>query len=268
MAFCVACGSQLVDGARFCSSCGAPVHDETTLAAGAAVAPVDALASANVSAAVTTPSYAGLFGRRHRDRDFRAHVERALNDDVLTASEEADLFAWAEAQGITERDWAKRFRDLLDRMLIASVNDGRLPDITSQATIVLKPGETAHYVVTASLMKEVTLREFRGGSHGFSFPIAKGVRFRTGSFRGKSVVVGTQMQVVDQGGCWVTSLRVVFTGQRKTLDLPYAKLANLNVFTDGISFNMTNRQTVPLLKVPSGQVVAAVVNAAAQRAMA
>jgi hypothetical protein len=40
------------------------------------------------------------------------------------------------------------------------------------------------------------------------------------------------------------------------------------VFTDGVSFNMTNRQTVPLLKVPSGHVVAAMVNAAAQRAMA
>ncbi len=268
MAFCVACGSKLVDGARFCSSCGARVDDEPTTPAAAATAdPVDPRVSASVSAVAATPSYEGLFGKRHRDRDFRAYVEQALNDDILTATEEANLFAWAEAQGITDRDWAKRFNDLLDRMLIASVNDGRLPDITSQATIVLKAGETAHYVVAASLMKEVTLREFRGGSHGFSFPIAKGVRFRTGSFRGKSVVVGTQMQVADQGGCWVTSLRVVFTGQRKTLDLPYAKLANLNVFTDGVSFNMTNRQTVPLLRVPSGQVVAAIVNAAAQRAM-
>jgi hypothetical protein len=211
--------------------------------------------------------YSGLFGKRHRDRDFRTHVEEALADDVLSKDEEEQLFAWAEAQGITDEDWKKRFRDLLDRMLIASVNDGRLPDVTSQASIVLKAGETAHYVVVASLMKEVTLREFRGGSHGVSMPIVKGVRYRTGSFRGKSVVVGTQLQVADQGGLWVTSLRVVFVGQRKTLDLPYAKLANLNVFTDGVSFNMSNRQTVPLFKVPNGQVVAAIVNAAAQRAM-
>ena len=59
----------------------------------------------------------------------------------------------------------------------------------------------------------------------------------------------------------------MFAGQRKTLDLPYAKLANLNVFGDGVSFNMTNRQTVPLFKVPNGQVAAAIINAAAQRAM-
>jgi hypothetical protein len=117
------------------------------------------------------------------------------------------------------------------------------------------------------LMKEVTLREFRGGSHGVSIPIVKGVRFRTGSFRGRSVVVGSKLQVADQGGLWLTSLRVVFAGQRKTIELPYAKLANLNVFTDGISFNMTNRQSVPLFKVPNGQVVAAIINSAAQRAM-
>jgi hypothetical protein len=208
-----------------------------------------------------------LFGKRHRDRDFRAHVEQALADDVLTEAEETALFAWADAQGISKADWNKRFPDLFDRMLIASVNDGRLPDMTAQATIMLKAGETAHWVVTASLMKEVTLREFRGGSRGFSFPIVKGVRYRTGSFRGKSVVVGTELQVADQGGLWLTSLRAVFTGRRKTLDLPYAKLANLNVYTDGISFNMTNRQAVPLFKVPNGHVVAAIVNATAQRAL-
>jgi hypothetical protein len=42
-------------------------------------------------------------------------------------------------------------------------------------------------------MREVIDREFRGGSRGVSVPIAKGVRFRTGSFRGKSVVGGSHM---------------------------------------------------------------------------
>jgi hypothetical protein len=220
-----------------------------------------------MSPVAAPPPYGGLLGKRHRDRDFRAQVETALVDDILTEAEEKHLFEWAETQGITQKDWQKRFRDLLDRMLIASVNDGRLPDVTSQAQIMLKPGEKVHHVDAVSLMKEVTLREFRGGSHGVSIPIVKGVRFRTGSFRGRSVVVGSKLQVADQGGLWLTSLRAVFAGQRKTIELPYAKLANLNVFTDGISFNMTNRQSVPLFKVPNGQVVAAIINSAAQRAM-
>jgi hypothetical protein len=271
MAFCSACGSKLVDDARFCSACGAPILPTDTARAGSLPAPAtppQAPAPTAASPVAEASPYSGLFGKRHRDRDFRAHVEQALADDILTEAEETALFAWADAQGISKADWNKRFPDLFDRMLIASVNDGRLPDMTAQATIMLKAGETAHWVVTASLMKEVTLREFRGGSRGVSIPIVKGVRYRTGSFRGKSVVVGTELQVADQGGLWLTSLRSVFTGRRKTLDLPHAKLANLNVFTDGISFNMTNRQTVPLFKVPNGQVIAAIVNSAAQHGLA
>lgn len=266
MAFCTACGAQLVDGARFCSSCGAAV---TQTQAPAAAPPSVQQATPPPPAAQSAPveDYSGFFGRRRRDRDFREHVEQALADDILSESEEKELFAWAAQQGIKDEDWRKHFGDLLDRMLIASVNDGRLPDVTNQAHIMLKAGERVHLLVNASLMKEVTLREFRGGSRGVSIPIVKGVRFRTGSFRGKSVVVGTQLQVADQGALYMTSQRVVFAGQRKTVELPYAKLANLNVFTDGVSFNMTNRQTVPLFKVPSGQVVAAIVNAAAQRAV-
>lgn len=39
----------------------------------------------------------------------------------------------------------------------------------------------------------------------------------------------------------------------------------VNVFNDGIQFHVSNRKAAPLLKVPDGYVVAAVVNAAAQR---
>src|SRR3954467_6951590 len=148
MAFCTACGARLVDGARFCSSCGA------------AVTPAPAPAPPSVQqAAAASPAaeehYSGFFGRRRRDRDFRTHVEQALADDILSESEEQELFAWADRQGIKQEDWRKHFSDLLDRMLIAGVNDGRLPDVTEQASIMLKAGERVHMLVPASLMKEV-----------------------------------------------------------------------------------------------------------------
>jgi zinc-ribbon domain len=261
MAFCTACGAELENDANFCAGCGARVGATAT----AVAPPADVSAAGPAHAA--DPDYAGFFGHRRRNRDFRAHVEAALADDILSADEEASLMAWAEAQGVTDADWRKHFGDLLDRMLIASVNDGRLPDVTAQANLVLAKGERVHLLVAASLMKEVAIREFRGGSGGFSIPIAKGVRYRTSRFRGRSVVVGTELQVADQGTLSITSVRAVFAGTRRTIELPYAKLAHLNVFTDGISFNVTNRQTVPLFKVPNGHVVAAIVSAAAQRAI-
>jgi hypothetical protein len=49
--------------------------------------------------------------------------------------------------------------------------------------------------------------------------------------------------------------------------MPYAKLVNLTVFSDGIVFHLSNRVNAPMFAIASGSdVVAAVVNAAAQRA--
>jgi len=246
---CTACGTQLPDTAKFCHACGAPVASSETPAL-----------------AVDPEGYGGFFGKRRRDNDFREHIENALADDILSETEERQLFAWAESQGVTQKEWNDKFRDLLDRLVIASVNDGRLPDVSSlDLPVMLKRGEVAHLAVNASLMKEVAQREMRGGGAGVSFRVAKGVRFSTGGFRARSVVVGTSLEEADAGALTVTSQRTVFAGQRKTLDLPHAKLVNLNVYTDGISFNMSNRQSVPLFGVPNGQVVAAIINAAVQR---
>lgn len=244
MAFCTRCGAALEPNARFCSSCGAP---EQIIPTGDAT------------------RYSGLFGQRHRDSDFRAKVEQTLANDILTPEEEQHLLDWAQAQGITADDWVKKFRDLVDRMLIASVNNGRLPDVTAHCRVLLRNGEMAHYFENASLMKEVKQRELRGGGSGVSFRIAKGVTFRTGAFRARSVVIGTSLSEADGGTLTITSLRTVFSGQRKTLEMPHAKLVNLNVYNDGISFNLSNRQTVPLFRVHNGQVVGAIVNAAAAR---
>lgn len=109
------------------------------------------------------------------------------------------------------------------------------------------------------------LGPLRGGSTGFSVPIAKGVRFRTGAFRAKSVVVGTSLEVADTGMLTITSRRAVYKGLRKTVETPFTRLIGVNVFNDGIQLHASNRQNAPLSRVADGYLVAAVVNAAWQR---
>ena len=61
-----------------------------------------------------------------------------------------------------------------------------------------QPGETAFYPTFAvALMKEVVDREMRGGSSGVSVRIAKGVSYRAGQVRARSVVVGTHLEAQD-----------------------------------------------------------------------
>lgn len=205
---------------------------------------------------------------RHKlgERAFHSYAEAVLADEVVTQEEEDTFYEVCDAVGMggedSANDWSSD-RDLFFRMVIAKANDGRL-DTVSEPHVMTKKNEVVHLEMLAGLMKEVTLREFRGGSSGFSFRIAKGVRYRTGAFRGHSVIVGTQLQVADSGPLAVTSTRVVFLGGRKTVEIPYSKLLGVEVFTDGIRFSASNRQNAPLFRLENGDVVAATVNAAVQ----
>src|SRR5947209_4279710 len=116
-------------------------------------------------------------------------------------------------------------------------------------------------------MKEVTLshREFVAGGSGVSIRVAKGVRVHTGGGRGRSytVVDGTALRPEDVGILSITSQRLVYLGGRKTLEVPYPKLAQLSVYSDGVSVSATNRQRTMLFTGFDGPMVAAYINAAA-----
>ncbi len=199
-----------------------------------------------------------------------AYSERLLADDVLSRDEEARWEEVCDALGVGSAELAApEFRALVGRVSIAEINDGRLPELEPGTShLITKRGETVHLETGAALLKEVMDREFRGGSQGVSIPIGLGVRYRTNAFRGRSVVVGSHLALADEGPIIVSSKRIVFMGARKTMDTAYSKLAGIDAFTDGIRIHASNRQTAPLFKVGiGGEVVAATIQAAAQRAM-
>lgn len=196
-----------------------------------------------------------------RARGITGYMDEALSDAVLNDEEEhhlATLMAELDVPWVT---LAKHSPDAWPRLLIATINGGRLPTITDPP-VMLKAGEVAHQTEQATLLKEVAIREYRGSYGGFSFRVAKGVRYSTGGTRGRSVVVGTELQALDQGYLTVTSKRIVFPGTKKTIALQLAKLVNLDVYTDGIRIHVENRQNAPLFRVENGDVTAAVINAA------
>jgi hypothetical protein len=195
---------------------------------------------------------------------FRAYAEKVLDDDRLTADEEGAFGEVADALNITNADFQTTFSDVRNRLVVARMNDGRM-DVIEQPHFMTKKDELVYLETSAKLMKEVALREWQGGSSGMSFRVMKGVSFRTGAIRGHSVVVGTELQVADEGMLAVTSHRVVYMGN-KTMELPFSKLLNIDVFSDGVRVHASNRQNAPLFKLDDGmgQVVAATVNAAVQ----
>jgi hypothetical protein len=191
-------------------------------------------------------------------------ADRVLADEVMTVLEEDDLLEVAEGLGFTQADLNTTFTGLMKRLVLARANDGRLP-VMDGPQLMAQADEIVHGELPAALMKQVALREFRGGSAGFSFRVAKGVRFRTGSFRGHSVVVGTQLKTVDTGVLSITNKRVVFLGAQKTVESKYSKLVGVQVYSDAVSLSVSNRQNASLFTVEDGPYIAAIINAAAQQ---
>jgi hypothetical protein len=62
----------------------------------------------------------------------------------------------------------------------------------------------------------------------------------------------------------VTDRRAVFMGSRKTLEFAFTKLVGLDVMSDAVRLHATDRQDASLLRLQSGRVTAAYLNAAAQ----
>ena len=205
----------------------------------------------------------GLFGDR-KGKQLTEYANKILDDDVLTEDEEKSFLEFATTLGIAT---LSKYPIILNRLTIARVNDGRMPVLPpADAHMICRPGEVVHLEANASLLKEVAVREWRGS--GFSFPITKGIRYRTS--RGHMQQVGTAITVADSGILSVTSTRVVFSGRAKTQECLYSKLLNLTVYSDGVGIAVSNRQNVSTYRIASttGEVVAAVINAAVQRVAA
>ncbi len=202
-----------------------------------------------------------LFGDKNK-KALEAFANGALADDVLTEQEEQSFLDHVKSLGVKT---LTKYPDILNRLLIARVNDGRLPVLDAgDAHVICKAGEVVHLEANAAMLKEVAVREWKGS--GFSFPIAMGIRYRTS--RGHMQQVGTAVTVADTGFLSVTSSRVVFSGRSKAQECLYSKLVNLTVYADGIGIAVSNRQNVSTYRVlnTTGEVVAAVINAAIQKA--
>jgi hypothetical protein len=196
---------------------------------------------------------------------FADYLQGAVGDDILTPDEEARVQELRRTLGIDLAAFLRANPDLARHAMIAEANGGILPHVQSPH-LIEKKDEVVHLELQATLLKDVAIRQSQGGYSGFSFPIGKtGIRYRVGGYRGQSVEVGTKRLPADNGMLVVSSQRAVFLGAKKTLELPYAKLASLTLFTDGVQFHQSNRQTAPVFVVTPPDVVAAFIHAAAQR---
>jgi len=152
--------------------------------------------------------------------------------------------------------------------LMMEVDEGRLP-VVEDIHLALRRKEVPHLQLQAELMKDVVDREYRGRNSGVSFRIAKGVRYHTGSSRGHLVTVGSHLEVADRGQLTVTSQRTVFTGFRRTIEIPHSRVVQVVAFVNGVQLHASNRVNPPLFRVArdDAALLSVIVSGAQQRAV-
>lgn len=126
--------------------------------------------------------------------------------------------------------------------MINQIQNGILPSIQPSGLILLK-GEIAYWEEPAKLLEEkVVKRGYVGGSQGVSFRVAKGITYRVGASKGQ-LISETAVVPTATGKLVITNKRVVFIGDRKSLNIKLDLILNLEMYTDGM--NITDSKGTP-----------------------
>ncbi|MFF2085912.1 hypothetical protein ACFVVM_19205 [Nocardia sp. NPDC058176] len=113
--------------------------------------------------------------------------------------------------------------------------------------VVLKSNESALFGCEGQLIEPRKLRgHYSGRSSGISVRIARGVWYRTGSYRG-TYIPGPELQTpIDVGRAVITTTRVIFTGWKATREWRFDKLVGIDADADfgTVLIHVQNRQKV------------------------
>ena len=170
----------------------------------------------------------GLLDRIHEHHT--RHVAKVAADH-----HEAAMAQWHEADA--------NLRSLLQ---IAQTFHGQPAAENASLTLVLRRNERAYFSLAGAGLVETRRGpgHYVGGYSGFSFRVAKGVRYHVGGTRGQFQAGAEQPTVIDTGTATITDQRVVFQGAKQTREWAYSKLLGYQHFDSPpwTAIQVSNRQ--------------------------
>ena len=127
-----------------------------------------------------------------------------------------------------------QIEELGQSSILSDIQAGRHPRYVINAPIILAKDEYALWCYNnVTMYQEKIRREYVGRTGGFSFRVMKGVRYRTGGFRGHPVET-SYMENMGLGSLYVTNKNIIFMGQTRSIKVPYSKIIGINPYSDGM----------------------------------
>src|SRR5438270_3042221 len=156
----------------------------------------------------------GLLDKIHEHHS--RHIAEVTQDHYKTA-----LAQWNEADA--------HLKSLLQ---VARNFNGQTATENPSLALALKKDERAFLTLTGAGLVEARRGpgHWQGGYSGFSFRVAKGVRYHVGGTRGHYMQGQEAPTVIDTGTATITDQRVVFQGTKRTREWAFVKLLGYQHF--------------------------------------
>lgn len=162
-----------------------------------------------------------------------------LKNGLMSPSDQQKVDEYVSTLGLSLINLPPSFKgthieEIGQSSILSDLQAGRPPRYNIQAPIILAKGETALWCYNnVTMFQEKVRKEFVGSHSGFSFRIMKGVRYRTGGFKGHPVETSF-MENMGLGSLYVTNKNIIFMGQTRSIKVPYSKIIGINPYSDGM----------------------------------
>lgn len=169
-------------------------------------------------------------------------LEQILEEGLLTKDTEESLMQYARdlKLGQHELDRNGCYTRAGQAMVLRDITEGITPQrirINGSIPFNMQKGETLVWMFhNVSFYEEKTFRTYVGKSSGFSVRIAKGLYYRTGSFKGWPIETN-HMVTRGNGSLGVTTKHIYFAGDQKSLRIPYKKIIQFIPYSDGLGIH-------------------------------
>lgn len=173
-------------------------------------------------------------------RAFDLAVEYFLEDGILSTDEEEKVEKFKAqfqlSQNILDKNGS--YMKVGMSSILRELTEGKIPEqrikFDGQLPFLFQKSESLIWVfANVEFYEQRTRTEYRGGSQGVSVRVAKGVYYRTSSFKGRPVQI-SEMKYIGTGLLALTTKHIYFGSPEKKIKIPINKLVSIEPYEDGI----------------------------------
>ncbi len=186
---------------------------------------------------------------------FDKSIESFLEDGIITVEEEKKISKFKNHFSLFDfvLDNSGSFQKVIKSLILRDVFEDKIPsriNISGDLPFLLQKDESVIWIFQeVECHEQRTKTTYEGRSQGVSIRIAKGLYYRTGSFKGHPVI-SEHSVLLGTGIIALTNKNLYFGSNSKTFKTPYSKLISITPYSDGIGMQKDGASAKPQIFKP------------------